>query len=288
MGDDLERLSRLLDDMAAERDPHDRSALSAAEAELAATAAFLKAADAARLAPDDAFVERLGAQIAARRHDGQADSTVEASDDGLSRRGLLGRIAIAAAGLAAGAAGGAVLRGQSDGIAAAQEIAATKATAAKQVSQARDIAYEQGKNEGARHALSERFSAPMVPDDRGKWIGTKVKAANVWPGQAVRFRAGAVEGFLVNPGHGREIYALSAACTHMGCMLSWLDSTDTFLCPCHGAQYSTDGAVLDGVARHPLPRLKLFIDPLDPHGEIMIWGVEEHPAITSVAPYPGF
>lgn len=219
MGDDLERLSRLLDDMAAERDPHDRSALSAGEAELAETAAFLKAADATRLAPDDAFVERLGAQLGAHRREGQAEGVVDESDGDVSRRGLLGRIAIAAASLAAGAAGGAVLRGQSDGVAAAKEIASTKASAAKQVAHARDTAYKQGKNDGARHALSARFSAPMVPDDRGKWIATRIKATDVRPGQAMRFRAGAVEGFLVNPGHGREIYALSAACTHMGCML---------------------------------------------------------------------
>ena len=41
MGNDLERLNRLLDDLAAERDPAERAALSARDVELAETAAFL-------------------------------------------------------------------------------------------------------------------------------------------------------------------------------------------------------------------------------------------------------
>jgi hypothetical protein len=65
MGNDLERLNRLLDDLAAERDVAERAALSAADVALAETAAFLKAVDAARLIPSDAFVRRLGAHLAA-------------------------------------------------------------------------------------------------------------------------------------------------------------------------------------------------------------------------------
>jgi hypothetical protein len=75
MGTDLERLNRLLDDLAAERDVVERAALSAADVELAETAAFLKAVDAARMLPSDAFVRRLGAQLAAaRQNEDQAGS----------------------------------------------------------------------------------------------------------------------------------------------------------------------------------------------------------------------
>ena len=85
MGNDLERLNRLLDDLAAERDVTERAALSAADVELAETAAFLKAVDAARLIPSAAFVRRLGAQLAAaRQNEDQSrsrptDRAVEAS-----------------------------------------------------------------------------------------------------------------------------------------------------------------------------------------------------------------
>jgi Rieske Fe-S protein len=146
-----------------------------------------------------------------------------------------------------------------------------------------DAAYRRGIEEGIEKATSKGFSAPMVPQDRGRWIKTAFKAGDVRPGQARRFRAGALEGFLVNAGHG--IYAVSATCTHMGCMLSWLDGADTFLCPCHGAQYNADGTVLSGIARHPLPRLKVKADR---QGYLRVWSVDEHPADTTVAEYKNF
>jgi hypothetical protein len=75
MGADLERLNRLLDDLAAKRDVAERVALSAAHVELVETAALLKAVDAARLLPSQAFVRRLGAPLAAaRQNEDQAGS----------------------------------------------------------------------------------------------------------------------------------------------------------------------------------------------------------------------
>jgi hypothetical protein len=65
MGNDPERLNRLLDDLAAERDVAERATLSAVDVELAETAAFFKAVDAARMIPSDAFVRRLGTPLAA-------------------------------------------------------------------------------------------------------------------------------------------------------------------------------------------------------------------------------
>lgn len=253
MSDELERTDRLLDDLAAERDPRDRAALTPEEAELAETAALLKLAHPAHGRPDDAFVERLGAQLAAMRGDqDRPQPTPDAARQGLSRRGLLGRLAATAAGVAVGAGGGAV------------------------------VAYDQGQRDGYRQETGEPYTVALVPEDRGQWLPTGHTHADVVRGKAVRFRAGAVEGFLVDPGEGRPLYALSAACTHMGCLISWLDSADTFLCPCHGAQYTKSGAVLSGIARHPLPRLRLREDD---HGHIYVWGVVEHPATTTVAPY---
>jgi len=44
------------------------------------------------------------------------------------------------------------------------------------------------------------------------------------------------------------IKAVSAVCTHLGCILE--KSTDGFECPCHGSCYNIDGEVLSG----PAPR----------------------------------
>jgi hypothetical protein len=75
MGNGLQRLNRLLDDLAAERDVAERAALSATDVEVAETAALLKAVDAARMIASDAFARRLGAQLAAaRQNEDQAGS----------------------------------------------------------------------------------------------------------------------------------------------------------------------------------------------------------------------
>jgi cytochrome b6-f complex iron-sulfur subunit len=44
------------------------------------------------------------------------------------------------------------------------------------------------------------------------------------------------------------IQAVSAVCTHLGCILE--KTTDGFECPCHGSCYNTRGEVLSG----PAPR----------------------------------
>ncbi len=44
------------------------------------------------------------------------------------------------------------------------------------------------------------------------------------------------------------IKAVSAVCTHLGCILE--KSTDGFVCPCHGSCYNPEGKVLSG----PAPR----------------------------------
>ena len=82
MSHDLERLNRVLDDLAAERDVAERAALSAAEVELAAMAAFLKAADAARLRPSAAFVRRLGAHLAAARQTAEPSGSRKQTEGG--------------------------------------------------------------------------------------------------------------------------------------------------------------------------------------------------------------
>ena len=110
MDDDVERLHRLLDDLAAERAPRERAELSATEVELAQTAAFLKVAHDERSTPSEEFVERLGRQLAAASHpEEQAQRAGPALAPGLSRHGLPGRMIAGAAGLVVGAGAGAAL-----------------------------------------------------------------------------------------------------------------------------------------------------------------------------------
>ncbi|WP_232688734.1 FAD-dependent oxidoreductase [Halobacterium zhouii] len=42
-----------------------------------------------------------------------------------------------------------------------------------------------------------------------------------------------------------EVHAVSAVCTHMGCLVHWNDAHRTWDCPCHGSRFDHDGSVID-------------------------------------------
>jgi menaquinol-cytochrome c reductase iron-sulfur subunit len=47
----------------------------------------------------------------------------------------------------------------------------------------------------------------------------------------------------------------SPICPHLGCRYSWVDAQNRFICPCHGSEFTNDGAHIAG----PAPR---GLDPL--------------------------
>jgi len=64
--------------------------------------------------------------------------------------------------------------------------------------------------------------------------------------------------FIVNT--GRELFALSPTCTHLGCLIHWYRPENRFLCPCHGGQYDIRGNVIAGPPPAPMNRLPLKIE----------------------------
>lgn len=55
-------------------------------------------------------------------------------------------------------------------------------------------------------------------------------------------------------------FALSATCTHLGCVTRYEKENSRIFCPCHGSQFSVDGSVTGGPAPRPLPRLDLALE----------------------------
>ncbi len=89
--------------------------------------------------------------------------------------------------------------------------------------------------------------------------------------QPVPFSAGGIVGYVVrNDGESGDptddpVIAMSAACTHMGCLVNWENADRTFRCPCHGGVFSAFGKTdtTPSTVRYlaPLPRVETIIDP---------------------------
>ncbi len=51
--------------------------------------------------------------------------------------------------------------------------------------------------------------------------------------------------------------ALSAVCTHLGCIVKWLEDKNEFLCPCHAGRFDPTGRVLSGPPPNPMPQINV-------------------------------
>ncbi len=63
--------------------------------------------------------------------------------------------------------------------------------------------------------------------------------------------------YIINGNKG--FYALSAICTHLGCLTAWKPELDLIACPCHGSRFNRDGVKVAGPAPEPLPWLKTWL-----------------------------
>jgi cytochrome b6-f complex iron-sulfur subunit len=104
--------------------------------------------------------------------------------------------------------------------------------------------------------LSGKYLSPNVvkePPSRFK-IG---QPENFSPGSVTVNKEQKV--FIIRAKEG-YFYALSAVCTHLGCIANWKAEDGIVACPCHGSKFDKEGNVIAGPAPRPLPRFAMSLD----------------------------
>ncbi|MFE4630430.1 FAD-dependent oxidoreductase [Streptomyces mirabilis] len=92
----------------------------------------------------------------------------------------------------------------------------------------------------ARHFVGDRISpvTSPTPDD-------------IPPGHGAVVRQGPRQ-YAVHRDESGSLQAVSARCTHLGCIVSFNHAEQAWECPCHGSRFAPDGRILQGPAVHPL------------------------------------
>ncbi|WP_255192317.1 FAD-dependent oxidoreductase [Natronobeatus ordinarius] len=76
---------------------------------------------------------------------------------------------------------------------------------------------------------------------------------SIGPGEGRVIRKGTTPVAVARDDEG-TLHAVSAVCTHMGCLVEWNDAEASWDCPCHGSRFSPEGNALEGPATEDLPR----------------------------------
>ena len=83
-------------------------------------------------------------------------------------------------------------------------------------------------------------------------------ATDIPEGEAKFFEYAGTAAVLVKTKAG-DIAALSAVCTHLGCIVQWEKDKQDFICPCHAGHYAADGTVLSGPPPRALAKIPVAV-----------------------------
>lgn len=101
-----------------------------------------------------------------------------------------------------------------------------------------------------------RYLSPRSGNDEGRKV---VVAEQDIPEKGVHFFEYAGSAAVLVRTRGGGLIALSAVCSHLGCIIQWDKDKQSFICPCHGGQFSAEGVVIAGPPPRPLNRLPVSV-----------------------------
>jgi cytochrome b6-f complex iron-sulfur subunit len=113
-----------------------------------------------------------------------------------------------------------------------------------------------GTSLGAAAAMGfpvAQYLRPLAPDEADSVATLETEGLGLWDAKLVDVGGRPV--IVVNTDAG--FAALSAVCTHLGCVVRWKKGRRQFFCPCHGGRFDVDGRVLGGPAPRPLAKLEV-------------------------------
>ncbi len=235
--EDYLEFERHLERLQQEKRPRRPRRMTPGQAKAYRMAAFFRAASPGAAEPTPEFAARLSAQleqeITGRRRWFRALLPTPKGKQ-VSRRSLLTSGLSAAAGLAAGAVLGGVVE---------QKIASAQPSSTWQ-------------------------DTPLVGLGK-EWLPI-ANVADIAPGQMRQFRTEAIVGYVFRNDEMNdqesgepepEWIAMSASCTHMGCIVAWNSSDRMLHCPCHDGAFTRYGKVADQSKNYirSLPRMNVQV-----------------------------
>jgi len=115
---------------------------------------------------------------------------------------------------------------------------------------------------GQSLAATLRFIQPVNTGG----FGGVVRAGKVdefQPGSINQIKAGRFYLYRLEDG---SFMALWQRCTHLGCIVPWVEGENQFHCPCHGSLFDKTGVVLGGPAPRPLDLFPITLKD----GEVLV------------------
>jgi len=109
-----------------------------------------------------------------------------------------------------------------------------------------------------------RYLSPVT--QAASAAGVRVAKADIPVGQAAQIAYKGEPALVIHKQEG-DFIALSAVCTHLGCIVKWHPDKYEIICPCHAGTFDVNGNVISGPPPRPLP-----VFPITVAGDMIVVG----------------